>query len=108
MLWWQSSELCARTTRAALECRNVRTDYIFLELPNSKKRVLRSAHATDDFRGRAVPIGRLLKEYYNALAIPVPPHLVALVEQVKNAEVGEASGYSKSLSAATRVAAVTS
>jgi hypothetical protein len=61
-----------------------------------------------DRRAALMVIGRLLKEYYNALATPVPPLLLALVEQVKNAEVGEASRYSKSLSTATTVAAVTS
>jgi hypothetical protein len=44
-------------------------------------------------------IGRLLKEQYNALANPVPLHLAALVEKLKDAEMGETSGYSKSLSA---------
>jgi hypothetical protein len=29
--------------------------------------------------------------------VPVPPHLAALVEKLKNAEIGETSGYSKSL-----------
>ena len=44
-------------------------------------------------------IGRLLKEQYNALANPVPPHLAARVEKLKEAEMGETSGYPKSLSA---------
>jgi hypothetical protein len=35
----------------------------------------------------------LLKEQYNALATPVPPHLAALVEKLKDAEMGETSGY---------------
>jgi hypothetical protein len=42
-------------------------------------------------------IGRLLRDQYNALATPVPPHLDELVEKLKNAEIGETSGYSKSL-----------
>jgi hypothetical protein len=44
-------------------------------------------------------IGRLLRDQYNALATPVPPHLAALVKKLKNAEMCETSGYSESLSA---------
>jgi hypothetical protein len=43
---------------------------------------------------RAALIGRLLRDQYNALATPVPPHLAALVEKLKNAEIHETSGYS--------------
>jgi Rrf2 family protein len=50
-----------------------------------------------DRRAALMVIERLLKEQYNALATPVPPHLAALVEKLKNAEIGETSGYSKSL-----------
>jgi hypothetical protein len=42
-----------------------------------------------DRRAALMVIGRLLKDYYNALATPVPPHLAALVEQVKNAEIAK-------------------
>jgi hypothetical protein len=47
-----------------------------------------------DRRAALMVIGRLLKDQYNALATPVPPHLAALVEKLKNAEIGETSGYS--------------
>jgi Rrf2 family transcriptional regulator, iron-sulfur cluster assembly transcription factor len=50
-----------------------------------------------DRRAALMVIERLLKEQYNALATPIPPHLAALVEKLKNAEIGETSGYSKSL-----------
>jgi hypothetical protein len=39
-------------------------------------------------------IGRLLRDQYDALATPVPAHLAALVNQLKNTEIGEISGYS--------------
>jgi Rrf2 family protein len=42
-------------------------------------------------------IGRLVRDQYNALATPVPPHLDQSVEKLKNAEIGETSGYPKSL-----------
>jgi DNA-binding IclR family transcriptional regulator len=44
-------------------------------------------------------IERLLRDQYNALATPVPPHLAELVEKLKNADMCETSGYSESLSA---------
>jgi hypothetical protein len=44
-------------------------------------------------------IGRLLRDQYNAIATPIPPLLTALVEKLKEAEMGETSGYPKSLSA---------
>jgi hypothetical protein len=47
-----------------------------------------------DKRAALMVIGRLLREQYNALATPVPPHLAALVEKLKNAEIGETSRYS--------------
>jgi hypothetical protein len=47
-----------------------------------------------DRRAALIVIGRLLKDRYDALATPVPPHLAALVNQLKNAEIGETSGYS--------------
>jgi hypothetical protein len=40
-----------------------------------------------DRRAALMVIGRLLKDQYNALATPVPPHLAALVEKLKNAEI---------------------
>jgi hypothetical protein len=52
-----------------------------------------------DRRAALMVIGRLLRDQYNALATPVPPHLAALVEKIKNAEIGETSGHSKSLCA---------
>ena len=68
-----------------------RTDSILTE-PDS----VRQSRARDR-RVALTEIGRLLKDQYNALATPVPPHLAALVEKHKNAEIGETSGYSKSL-----------
>jgi hypothetical protein len=47
-----------------------------------------------DRRAALMVIGRLLRDQYNALATPVPPHLAALVEKLKNAGIGESSGYS--------------
>jgi hypothetical protein len=52
-----------------------------------------------DRRAALMVIGRLLRDQYNALATPVPPHLAALVEKLKNADMCEISGYSESLSA---------
>ena len=68
-----------------------RTDSILTE-PDA----VRQSRARDR-RAALMVIERLLKEQYNALATPVPPHLAALVEKLKNAEIGETSGYSKSL-----------
>jgi hypothetical protein len=39
-----------------------------------------------DRRVALLVIGRLLKDQYDALATPVPPHLAALVEQLKMRE----------------------
>jgi hypothetical protein len=39
-----------------------------------------------DRRAALMVIGRLLRDQYNALATPVPLHLAALVEKLKNAE----------------------
>jgi hypothetical protein len=39
-----------------------------------------------DRRAALIVIGRLLKDRYNALASPVPPHLATLVEQLKMQE----------------------
>jgi hypothetical protein len=52
-----------------------------------------------DRRAALMVIGRLLRDQYNALATPVPPHLAALVEKLKNPDMCETSGYSESLSA---------
>jgi Rrf2 family transcriptional regulator, iron-sulfur cluster assembly transcription factor len=68
-----------------------RTDSILTE-PDA----VRQSRARDR-RAALVVIERLLKEQYNALATPIPPHLAALVEKLKSAEIGETSGYSKSL-----------
>jgi hypothetical protein len=48
-----------------------------------------------DRRAALMVIGRLLRDQYDALATPVPPHLAALVERLKNAEIGETSSYSE-------------
>jgi hypothetical protein len=39
--------------------------------------------------GLTTAIGQHLRDQYDALAAPVPPHLAALVKKLKNAEVGE-------------------
>jgi Rrf2 family protein len=62
-----------------------RTDSILTE-PDS----VRQSRARDR-RVALTEIGRLLRDQYNALATPVPPHLAALVEKHKNAEIGETS-----------------
>jgi hypothetical protein len=59
----------------------------------------RNVNPARDRRAALMVIGRLLKDQYNALATPVPPHLAALVEKLKNAEMDETSGYSKGRSA---------
>jgi hypothetical protein len=52
--------------------------------------------ASDRCVGLTTTIGQHLRDQYE-LAAPIPSHLAALVEKLKNAEIGETSGYSKSL-----------
>jgi hypothetical protein len=48
-----------------------------------------------DRRAALMVIGRLLRDQYNTQATPVPPHLAALVEKLKNAEtLGTLNRYS--------------